>query len=78
MRTIQTAGQIKADGYLDLHVPVDMPESEVEVVLIVQQKPASPAAQVWQQFLDSMSGSLSDPTFTRGRQLAYEARPALP
>lgn len=81
MRTIQTAGQIKANGYLDLHVPVDMPESEVDVVVVVQQRSgakATPAAKTWRQFLEKMSGSLTDPTFTRGPQLAYEVRQAFP
>jgi hypothetical protein len=45
MKTIETRAHIGADGMLHLNLPVDLPESEVEVLVVLQPLPENGHAQ---------------------------------
>ena len=66
MKSIQVKSRINANGILELCVPTGLPESDVEVVIVVQPIPGagekkSPEELGWPpEFFERTAGSLAD------------------
>lgn len=66
MQTIQMSERTGTDGTLTLRVPVGRPDTEFEVVLVVQ--PKGPTAGGWPPGYFDLFGSITDETFVRPPQ----------
>ena len=77
MSNIVIESVIGPDGTLHLEVPIGIENANqpVRVVIEAARKPMTPAE--WGAFVQSMAGSITDPTFERPPQLPLEAREAL-
>ena len=82
MTSISFKTRVSPDGTLQVVVPTGLPESDVEVLLVI--RPANPsganagAAQSWPaNFFDNTFGSLADDPLVRPPELNYEAREKL-
>ncbi|MGL4423655.1 MAG: hypothetical protein ACRCZF_23565 [Gemmataceae bacterium] len=64
------------DAKLHFDIPVDQPDTEYEVRLTVQAKPTMFQEQ-WRAWVQSMAGSITDPTFERPPQLPITEREPL-
>jgi hypothetical protein len=62
MHTIQTRGRTGRDGTLSLRLPLGQPDTEFEVVVVVQPKPPADAPRLSPGYLDLL-GSVEDETF---------------
>jgi hypothetical protein len=59
MLTIAAKGRITRDGTLDLHVPTGLPETDVEVLLVLE--PLASSKPAWPEgFLERTFASLRD------------------
>jgi hypothetical protein len=73
-KIIQVESRIKANGILELCVPTGLPESDVEVVIVVQPIPdadekKSPEELGWPpEFFERTVGSLADDPIQRWPQ----------
>jgi hypothetical protein len=72
MQTIRMTKKTEADGSLSLHIPLGKPETQFEVVVIVQ--PSEPGgsleARGWPPGdFDRTCGSINDDTFIRHPQV---------
>jgi hypothetical protein len=74
MKSIQVKSRINANGILELCVPTGLPESDVEVVIVVQPIPGpgekkSPEERGWPpEFFERTAGSLADDPIQRWPQ----------
>jgi hypothetical protein len=66
MQTIQISDRTGADGMLTLRVPIGRPDTEVDVVVVVQTK--GPAGGGWPPGYFDLFGSITDDTFVRPPQ----------
>jgi hypothetical protein len=74
MVTIPVKTRLEANGTLNLRVPTGLPESDVEVVVIVQ--PIS--AHAWpKDFFEMTYGAFADQPIERPDQGEFEVREAL-
>ena len=74
MVTISARGRVKDDGILDLHVPTGLPESDVEVLLVLEpllkNGQGAPIQGGWPAgYFEGTFGSLRD------NPIAYEPPP---
>lgn len=79
MKTIHTRGHVKADGTLELRVATELPESDVDVLVVVETAPdrERPEKLSWPEFVDRFAGICADDPIKRGDQGTYEKREAL-
>lgn len=78
MISIQTRTRVAADGTLTVQVPTDLPETDVDVMLVVQPVAGSPEALGWPPgFFEETYGSLKDDPIERAPQGEMEVREAL-
>ena len=76
MITIPVKTRLQPNGSLNLHVPTGLPESDVEVVIIVQPVHSAPA--VWPEgFFEQTSGAFAEHPLERGEQGFPEQREIL-
>jgi hypothetical protein len=74
MHSIRVKEMTGKDGVLHLHVPVGRPNTECEVIVVVQPKepstqPKTPEELGWPPgFFDKVAGSITDETFIRHPQ----------
>ena len=67
---------LEANGTLNLSVPTGLPESDVEVVVVVQPLPRE--RRGWPQgFIDETYGAFAEQPIERGHQGSIEEREAL-
>jgi hypothetical protein len=75
MHTITVKSHIGADGLLQLNVPTNMPDSDVEILLVLQPlKQASPVNHWPEGFFEKTFGCLSDDPIERGDQGDFPIR----
>ena len=67
METIRVLEKTGKDGTLHLHIPLGKPETEFEVLVMVQPKPA-PQTDDWPPGYFDLAGSITDETFKRPSQ----------
>lgn len=76
MITIPVKTRLEADGVLSLHLPTGLPESDVEVIVIVQPVVAQTSA--WpEDFFRQTFGAFADCPIERGTQGVFENREIL-
>lgn len=68
---------IGPDGTLRLDVPIGLENANQSVRVVIEptRKPMTPAE--WAEFVRSLAGSITDPTFVRPPQLPVESRESL-
>jgi hypothetical protein len=80
MQSIQLKGHVQADGTLELCVPTGLPESDVEVIVVVQPthreaEKTLPEERSWPQgYFERTAGCLADDPIRRWPQGEYEIR----
>lgn len=75
MQTVTLTARAGSDGVLHLEVPVGMPNTDLEVVVVVHPRAPHPG---WPpDFFDRVFGSIDDPSFVRHPQGEYEEREPL-
>jgi hypothetical protein len=62
MHTIQTRERTGPDGALSLRIPLGRPDTEFEVVVVLQPKPAAETPHLPPSYYDLL-GSIDDETF---------------
>jgi hypothetical protein len=73
MVAIPLRARLKPDGTLDLRVPTGLPESDVDVLVVVQ--PAAERVAHWPEgFIDETYGAFADAPLERPPQYGLEAR----
>jgi hypothetical protein len=65
------------DGKLRLEIPVSAPDAEFEVEVVVRPKAMRLTPAQYAAWVQSMAGSITDPTFERPPQLPLEEREPL-
>jgi hypothetical protein len=83
VQTIRMAERTGKDGILHLKIPVGQPEADFEAVVVLQPRAtvpgAAPIEQDWPaEYFEQVPGSITDETFVRPPQGAYENRLELP
>lgn len=70
MQTIRATQKTGKDGMLSLCIPLGEPETEYEVLVVVQPKnvPATPDERGWPPKYFDLAGSIDDETFVRPPQ----------
>ncbi len=79
MNRLVVRSRVDTDGILRVTVPVGTAAADCEVQVTIE--PITPSAMTpaeWQEFVRSTAGCISDPTFVRHEQGAYEQREELP
>jgi len=76
---VEIKSRVGADGVLMIALPLGMSEANREVKVVVEStdtsaSPPLPNREEWKQFVKSMAGCISDPTFERPEQGQYERR----
>jgi len=76
---IEIKSRVGADGVLMIALPLGLSEANREVRVVVESTDASAPSsprnrEDWKQFVRSMAGCISDPTFERPEQGEYERR----
>jgi hypothetical protein len=76
---VEIKSRVGADGVLLIALPLGMSEANREVKVVVETADASSSPSPtnqgeWKQFVKSMAGCISDPTFQRPEQGEYERR----
>jgi len=76
---VEIKSRVGADGVLMIALPLGLSEANREVKVIVESTdaavlPSPPDRDEWRQFVKSMAGCISDPTFERQEQGEYEHR----
>jgi hypothetical protein len=77
METYRSLGKVGEDGVLHLDIPVGAPNSEFEVVVVLQPRAAAtrPEDLGWPPgYFEQTAGSIQDPTFRRHDQGEFEKR----
>jgi hypothetical protein len=76
MNRVVVNSKVGSDGVLHLALPVGVEEADKEVRITVE--PIPPTARMtqeeWAAWVESMAGSISDPTFERPPQPGLEER----
>jgi hypothetical protein len=80
MVPVEITSRVDADGVLGISLPIGADEANREVKVIVEPLAprslcSSPTREEWQEFVRTMAGCISDPTFQRPDQGEYERRP---
>ncbi len=75
MKPFETIARVGSDG--NLIVPVGIADAGAEVIVRVAPAPPKMTQEQWVEFVDRTAGSISDPTFCRPEQGAFEQRDAL-
>jgi hypothetical protein len=72
--------RVDADGVLRVTLPVGVADADREVQVTVEPlTPKKPMTQAeWTAWVESMAGSITDPTFRRHDQGEYEVREEMP
>lgn len=80
MTQMRLSARVGADGVLRLNVPVGINEADREVQVTVEPMSAKQTMtqEEWAAWVASMAGSISDASFRRHEQGAYEERETLP
>jgi hypothetical protein len=80
MNRMIVRSRVGADGVLRLTVPVGKEEADREVQVVVEPVgPKEPMTQEeWAAWVESMAGSITDPTFERPPQGEFEVREEMP
>jgi hypothetical protein len=79
MNRMVVNSRVGSDGILHLEVAIGKAEADREVQVTIDPIPASPmTAEEWRKFVLSTAGSITDPSFVRHAQGAYEQREELP
>lgn len=74
MQTIQVETHVGADGILKLALPLDIADTDLEVLVVVQPK----ARRSWPPgYFEQTAGSLTDDPIARPSQGTYEERDTL-
>jgi hypothetical protein len=79
MCLVEIKSRVGADGVLTISLPLGLREANREVKVVVESTdasaPSSPSnREDWKQFVKSMAGCISDPTFERPEQGESEQR----
>lgn len=74
-KTMRTA-RVGADGVL--HVPLGAHEANQQVRITIESAGPHMSQEDWQNWVLSVAGSITDPTFRRHEQGDYEAREQFP
>lgn len=80
MQSIQLKGHVQADGTLELRVATDLPESDVDVVVVVnpirsETEKATPSERGWPpDYFERTAGCLASDPIQRWPQGGYEIR----
>jgi len=82
MTSISVKTRVRPDGTLQVVVPTGLPESEVDVLLLIRPAQAGSTstgtAQAWPaDFFENTFGCLADAPLVRPPQLDFEAREKL-
>lgn len=83
MRSLQLRSYVSEDGILRLQIPTDMPNQELEVVVVlqptaVQQEKDMPDDGEWpRDFFEKTAGLFQNDPLERGNQGEYEIRELL-
>ena len=76
MVTIPVKTRLEADGILNLRLPTGLPETDVEVVVVVQ--PVETGANTWPaDFFQETFGAFADNPIERGSEAAFDDREVL-
>jgi hypothetical protein len=76
MLTIPTKARLEPNGTLSLRLPTGLPESDVEVVVIVQ--PVSGSVAHWpEDFFEQTYGAFAEHPLERAPQSEFDARQSL-
>jgi hypothetical protein len=76
MVTIPVKTRLRPDGTLDIHVPTGLPESDVDVLLVIE--PLLDPADIWPEgFFDRTFGAFSEQPLDRPAQESIDTREAL-
>ncbi|MCE5268772.1 MAG: hypothetical protein LLG00_12890 [Planctomycetaceae bacterium] len=73
---VEIRSKVGADGVLTISLPLGLAEANREVRVVVEPSEhlASSSVAEWREFIGSMQGCISDPTFRRPDQGEYESR----
>ena len=79
MSLMEIKSRVGADGVLTIVLPLGLSEANREVKVVVESagnstSPSLSDQDEWRQFVRSMAGCISDPTFERPQQGEYEQR----
>jgi hypothetical protein len=79
----ELTAQVGADGVLTLRVPLGREDANKTVRVVVETVEEATVGPVmtqeeWARFVESIAGSITDPTFERPPQGEYEQRDAFP
>ena len=79
MQTIETHSHIGADGILRLNLPVNLPETDVDIIVVVQPRNGTAnngsGAKSWPPgFFDAVIGGWQGEILERPEQGEYEIR----
>ena len=79
MKSIHTQSRTGADGTLSLSLPCGMPDTEVDVLVVVQPSGRNGLQPIgdpdeWKRRLRETAGSIQDPSFVRHDQGVFERR----
>lgn len=76
MITIPVKTRLEANGILNLRLPTGLPETDVEVLVVVQ--PVETRANGWpKDFFQETYGVFADHPIERGNEAAFEGREVL-
>jgi hypothetical protein len=79
MHRIVLRSTIGGDGVLHLDLPIGLDEANAEVQVTVEPVASRPmTTNEWKAWVQSMAGSIQDPSFERPPQGDYEPRDLLP
>jgi hypothetical protein len=65
------------DGTLHLDVPLGLDRANLPVRVVIESPQPTMSAEEWMVFVQSLAGSITDPTFERPPQLPLETREPL-
>lgn len=79
MSHVEITSRVDADGILRICIPLGADEANREVKVVVEPTSVSEAMQPhdqqsWREFIQTMAGCVTDPTFDRPNQGEYEQR----
>ena len=77
MRRIVVHAKAGPDGTLHLDVPLGPEQAGREVQVVIEPVPKRMTQAEWAAWVQSMAGSITDPTFERPPQLPLEEREPL-
>lgn len=77
MSNIVIESVVGPDGTLHLDVPIGMENANQPVRVVIEAARKEITRAHWGAFVQSMAGSVTDPTFERPPQLPLEARESL-